>query len=135
MKRAIKIDAYERTVTEVQISEEDYKEIPRAIGCDLFCVGTYLPNGDALMVDDEGWLKEEVTKGFSLKLKGDGKAVFAGNGLIVGSDDEGGTDDVKTELIDLNMKIGFMADDVEITDDIRHEMTQVTITDWDGNEL
>ena len=133
MKRAIKIDAYERTVTEVQISEEDYKEIPRAIGCDLFCVGTYLPNGDALMVDDEGWLREEATKGFSLR--GFGEGIFAGNGLIVGSDDEGGTDDVKTELIDLNLKIGFMADDVEITDDIRNDMTQVTITDWDGNEL
>ena len=33
------------------------------------------------------------------------------------------------------MKIGFMADDVEITDDIRNDMTQVTITDWDSNEL
>ena len=133
MKRAIKIDAYERTVTEVQINEEDHEEISRAIGCDLFCVGTYLPNGDALMVDDEGWLKQDVTKGFSLR--GFGEGIFAGNGLIVGSDEEGGTVDTKTQLIDLNLNIGFMSEDAEITDDIRESMTQVTITDWDGNEI
>lgn len=86
--KAIKIDATEKTVTEVEY-DGDYKTIYKLGGFDTFTV-IDLGDGETLFIDDNGLLNEENTKFF--KLAGpDYKYAqpLAGNGVILGTDDEG----------------------------------------------
>jgi hypothetical protein len=89
MKKAIKIDAVNRTVTEVEIN--DWQDIAPAIGADLFtCVD--LGGGETLYVDDEGLLKNPE----HFMMIGGYPEPIAGSGLILGTDEMGESKD--TEL-------------------------------------
>ena len=108
--KAIKIDSYANTITEVEIGT-DFSEISRNIGCDLFCIGHTLPNGDTLFVDDEGWLNGNVTRAFGF----DGR-VMAGNGLIVGSNRSGDSVSAKSSLDKIKSLTEFPPEGWSISD-------------------
>ena len=60
MKKALKIDVVNQTVTSITINDinDIYKEIGN--GCDLFCCPVDFENGDTLYADDESLLRENV---------------------------------------------------------------------------
>ena len=88
--RGIQIDAEKRTVKEVRVIG-DYKAIYPFINCDCFTV-VGISDTEGIYVDDEGLLKEPkhffMYQGYPEPL--------AGNGLILGTNDEG--DSVDTQL-------------------------------------
>lgn len=88
----IVIDAKKREVREVEVDSENWRAIAGVLGCDYFTIAESLPNGDALFVDDEGWLKANAD-GF-----GFGEAIFAGSGFVLGSDEDGETVNAKTDV-------------------------------------
>ncbi len=91
--KAILLDAANGRITEA--SPKDWSEYKDLIGhgCDLFTVACYLPNGDALLIDDEGLLKNI---GHAIKVPWY-PAPLMGNGLIVGTGPDGETADCKSE--------------------------------------
>lgn len=93
MIRAILIDTYNDRVSEVRLRPDlgDYYE---HLKCDVITSGLRFQNGDVLFVDDMGLLKRP--KHF-FRLAGVDYD-FAGNGLIVGTDDFGETIDAKTDV-------------------------------------
>jgi len=122
--KAYKIDATNNVITTVELTE-NYRDITNAIGCELFCVGHTLKNGDTLFVDDEGWLNAKVKRVF----KFDGR-LFAGNGLIVGLNrNNGNSVSVKTKELDIAKLVEFASKGFEITDEMRdNAMGSWTIT-------
>ncbi len=86
MNKAILIDAINKTVREVTLPN-GLQSWYDAIGCELVTVAFNLDDYNSLLVDDEGLLKQPTCfflyKGYVQPL--------AGNGLIVGVDDEGNT--------------------------------------------
>jgi len=114
--KGIKIDCYRNTVDEVTINGADFEEINRAIGCDCFCVGARLPQGDILWVDDEGWINPNVTRAFQF---GTSNSTFAGNGFILGSTASGNSTNARSKLLDVAMSVTFMAPETRITDEMR----------------
>jgi|TARA_R110000824_G_scaffold338103_1_gene524634 hypothetical protein len=108
--KAVKIDATNRTITEVQVN--DFKDIQRHIGCDTFSQGMPLKEGDMLWVDDCGWMTAK--KAFTFMGN-----VFAGNGLITGSDEDGEEKDCLCNVAAARFLAKFMGEEKEITDDMR----------------
>lgn len=100
MKKAILINSELQTITEVEYNSID--DIQRLIGCRCFTVATYLDNEDAIYVDDEGL----YTPQFFFEYKG-AHQPFAGNGLVVGANDEGEGADVKISLEDVKKNVTF----------------------------
>lgn len=111
--KAYKVDSYNNTITTIEMTE-DYREISENIGCDLFCVGRTLPNGDTLFVDDEGFMNTNVTRGFMF----DGQ-FFAGNGVLLGGNRMGESDDVKTKELEFSTRVIFPPASFQIDDKIR----------------
>lgn len=92
--RAIVIDPFDQTVTEVVIEGNNLQEIYKILG--VSCIDAVrLPNGDAIYVDDEGLLKG--TTGF-FHLLGMIPNPLAGRGLLVGGDAEGRDADPSSNL-------------------------------------
>ena len=112
--KAYKIDAYSDVITEVKIN--DYRDIYSNIGCGTFCVATTLPNGDTLYVDDEGYLNQNVTRGFMFKGR-----FFAGNGLLIGGNKIGESVNVKTKELDVANMVTFMPERFTIPDEMRED--------------
>lgn len=110
--KAYKIDAYANRIDEVTVGE--YTDIYLHIGCDTFTIADQLPNGDTLYVDDEGYLNASVTRGFFWN-----GSFFAGCGLLLGSNDEGESVDVKTSELDVAESTNFPPQDFEIDDALR----------------
>jgi hypothetical protein len=123
--KAYKIDSSLNRIDTVLI--EDYKDIQDQIGCRCFAIATILENGDTLFVDDEGYLNSEVVHGFFY-----GGQFFAGNGLLLGGDDETGESvDVKTSELDVAGSTNFPPLDFEINDAMRDEaMSSWSVTAW-----
>lgn len=108
MMRAILIDAAARTITEIDIekgADSGAHALERAIGCDIFQMAMNYPNGDVLYVDEEGLLKP-APHWFRVR---SGHQAFAGNGVLLGSDNQGESVDVKTTLDDLRATVTFMS--------------------------
>ena len=99
--KAYLINAEARTITEVTVG--DYKTYYPLLGCDCFaCVG--IEDEDTIYVDDNGLLKPQ--QNFFLY---DGYAQpLAGNGLVLGTNDEGESVEPKITLETLKSKITFM---------------------------
>lgn len=105
--RGILIDPWLKQVTEVECREgiEDmYRLMSNPLGpkVDVFCIGLSWPNGDVLYVDDEGLLK----RGMRLFYPGRrDHQPLAGNGLILGSDNESNSTDAKLLLTEVQCLI------------------------------
>lgn len=94
--KAILISVHNQSVTQIEI-EDGLDSIYKAIGCDTIeAVHSYiLQGGDIIYVDEEGLLKDEpgpffVLNGFHQPL--------AGNGLVLGTDEEGDSCDAETPI-------------------------------------
>jgi hypothetical protein len=100
--KAIKIDVANQKISQVNIS--DYKEIYSQIGngCNLFCCPVQWENNDVLYADDEALLQESLEGCFAMP---DFNYPIVGNAIILGTDDEGESIDVKTKIAELQEKI------------------------------
>lgn len=78
MIRVIHIDPVAQTVSTVEI-ENSVEGLQKAVN-GYFAVATRLPNGDALLVDEEGSFKEH-TRGFYF---GGGRPVLVGPAIVIG---------------------------------------------------
>ena len=100
--KAILIDAKTKEVKEVEMGR-DYKEIYTQLECEMFQIGTYLSNEDAIYVDEEG-----LINGTDIFFTFEGAhQPFAGNGLIMGCDDEGESTDCKVSFNEVKDKVKF----------------------------
>lgn len=99
--KALKINTGNKTIEEIEISS--WKDIAPAIGngCELFAIPIIFENEDGIYVDDEG-LFNDFQGGFMLK---DWEYPIVGNALLVGSDDDGNSVDVKTSVDDLEKMV------------------------------
>lgn len=98
MKKALKIDVVNQTVTNITINDLDdiYKQIGN--GCELFCCPVSFENGDTLYADDESLLRENVEGCF---LMDNWSYAIVGNAIILGTDDEGESIDCKSSPMDI----------------------------------
>lgn len=105
MSKAILIDVTNKTVTNCEINH--YKEIYPLIGngCTMFTVPVELENMDAIYVDDEGLLHDEMKGGFILEGY---HSPLIGNAVIQGTDDEGESVDCKSTLEEIAARITFL---------------------------
>lgn len=103
--KAIFIDAKNGKVELVERDFKNYKLINEQIGCDIFAYATSFNNGDVLYVDDEGLFDRELNSFFTYE---GAHQPFAGNGLILGTDEEGDSVDAKTSLMEVASKVEFM---------------------------
>lgn len=114
--KAYRIDANQNRIDTVELSD-DFRDISKQIGCEIFCVARTLPNGDTVYVDDEGYLNKNVKRGFII-----GGQFFAGNGLMLGCDnDTGESQSVKTSLSIVEGLTQFMPVGAEISDKMRYD--------------
>ena len=106
--RAILIDPFACTVTEIEHDASDYKNVYPLLSHEtmpvrMFQIVRIGDDGDAIFVDEEGLLKPcdrwFILRGFSQPL--------AGKGVVLGSDDEGETTSAKTSLITVRGLIRF----------------------------
>lgn len=99
--RVILIDPKERSFTELEHDNSDYKNISKALGCDLFDVVRL--NDCDIYVDDEGLYNNDfffVIDGIEQPL--------AGRGLVFGVVDEEGNDTPCTLSVeDLEKRVSF----------------------------
>jgi len=100
--KAILIDAVNKEVKEVQIGK-GIEEMYKFLNCECFTIASYLPKNDAIFVDDEG-LMNGTDSFFTYE---GAHQPFAGNGLIMGSDDEGESTDCKVSLDEVKSKSNF----------------------------
>jgi hypothetical protein len=124
--KAIKIDSLLNTITEIEISD-DFRDISRNIGCDLFCVGHVLANGDTLFVDDEGWINTNVTRAFGFAGR-----ILAGNGLVLGCDGGGESVNVKSTLEEVRKLVEFPPVGWMVTDEMRDDMCKMSFSALDN---
>ena len=100
--KAILINAKTKEVKEVEMGK-DYNEIYTQLGCELFTAGMYMEQSDVMYVDDEG-LINGTDEFFTLE---GAHQPFAGNGLIMGTDDEGESTDCKLSFNEVKNKVKF----------------------------
>ena len=100
--KAIKIDVANQTISQVNIA--NYKEIYSQIGngCELFCCPIQYENNDVLYADDESLLRDNIEGCFTFP---DWNYPIVGNAIILGTDDEGESVDVKTKIAELQSQI------------------------------
>jgi hypothetical protein len=114
MLTAYLIEPAERRIREILIGH-GYDEVNAAIGSRMMCVGTYLPEGDTVYVDDEGLLSEEPKDFFRVNPRWTSAghvATLCGKGVVLGSDREGESVDVKISLEELADAVSWgLADD------------------------
>lgn len=118
--KAILIDPTLNTISEIEISD-DFRDISRNIGCELFCVGHVLANGDTLFVDDEGWLNSNVTRAFGFAGR-----ILAGKGLVLGCNGGGESVSVKSTLEGVRKLVEFPPIGWMVTDEMRDDMCRMT---------
>ncbi len=83
--KAVLIDSVNKVVSDVEY-DGDYRSIYALINCQAFDV-VALPSGDDCWIDDEGLLSLTDESPFFIY---DGRAVYAGSGLILGSNHDTG---------------------------------------------
>ena len=99
MKKALKIDVVNQTVTNILVDDNEsiYKEIGN--GCELFCCPVNFDNGDTLYADDESLLRENIEGCFMMS---DWQYAIVGNAIILGTDYEDGESiDCKSSPMDI----------------------------------
>jgi len=113
MKKSFKaylIDVNAETVTLVNVDKVNghcLTSIYKFLDCSCMTVATQYDNGDAIFVNDEGLLTQnEESKFFEVE---GAHQPFIGNGLLMGSDEEGDTQDIKTDFEEFKRKIKFLS--------------------------
>ena len=115
--KAILIDSYNRVVEEVSLDPDQnmLHQWYDHIKCDMAQVGHYITEHDSIIVDEEGLLKP-CDHFFTY----DGAhQPFAGNGLVVGVDEDGETVACDITLDEVKSKVRFH-NTVEVLDLIKH---------------
>jgi hypothetical protein len=105
---AVFIDTENQTVSNIQI-EPTLAAYYEKLNVSLISNAGYLPNGDWLMVDDEGLF---VDRPEFFSIKGNIHPRLAGNALIIGSDRNGNDRSAKTKAEDLT--VTFYAARIEV---------------------
>jgi len=100
--KAILIDSKNRQVKEVEIPK-GIDAMYKLLECQYFTIATYLDGNDAIFVDDEG-LMNGTDAFFTYE---GAHQPFAGNGLIMGSDENGESVDCKTRIDEVKSKVEF----------------------------
>lgn len=101
--KAFKIDVVKKDVYQVEITS-DIKSIYKHLECDCFAqVGRRMPNGDILLVDDNGLLNPSIGS-FEI---GTYPNSLSGHGILIGTDEAGETVDVKTSIDWLSRSVRF----------------------------
>lgn len=117
----IQIDSRQRTVNLVKVDNWTYNKITELIGhgCRIFTSVYYYPNEDTLYTDDEFLIREFDTEvddkgmynpadcGFIL-IPYSKEYPLWGNAVIVGADDDGESDNVKSILNNIRKDIVFI---------------------------
>ena len=85
MTRAILIDPFTETVSQVTLVDTKLKTIYNLLGCDLITITSAF--GADMVLDDEGLLKDSTSQRY-FKI-GINSQPYAGKALLVGSDEEG----------------------------------------------
>lgn len=88
MARAILIDPFTETVSQVTLVDTKLQTLRNLIECEIITMAG-LANGVDMILDDEGLLKDSNSQAY-FKI-GIGSQPFAGKALVVGTDDEGNT--------------------------------------------
>jgi len=103
--KGLLINPTDKTITEVEIAQ-GLQPIYDALGnnCTTFAVPIVYPNGDGMYVDDEGLFKQQ-NGGFQFP---NWSYPLLGNALILGSDEEGNSVDVKTTKEELLKDIEWL---------------------------
>ena len=109
MKKAIKIDAINKKIYEVEIHNE-LDDIYNHLDCDLFTCPVSLDNQDTLYVDDEGLLINLYDYKGSFYFKDFQQPLF-GHGLIIGTNNEGDSVDVKSTVEEIEKLVSFIPDE------------------------
>ena len=86
IKRAILIDPFNETITEVKMVDTKLQTIYTLLECRIITI-TSLANGIDMVLDDEGLLKDSESQAY-FKF-GIGSQPFAGKALIISTDDQG----------------------------------------------
>lgn len=86
IKRAILIDPFNETITEVKMVDTKLQTIYTLLECRIITI-TSLANGIDMVLDDEGLLKDSEKQAY-FKF-GIGSQPFAGKALVIATDDEG----------------------------------------------
>lgn len=114
--RVIKIDSVNKTVSEVELNDEDSLKGLQAIVEGLIEVAHELPNGDTLFVNEEGLMYSPM---HFFEIKG-GHQPFAGNGVIAGYDFESGeSTDAESAASQIRAMVTFLSVD-EVRRKYRH---------------
>ena len=109
MKKAIKIDVEKQTLEYITI-EDGLNPIYEAIGneCSCFCCPVSFENEDTIYCDDEILLDTDKIKGgFIME---DWQVPLCGNAIILGTDMEGDSVDVKSDIETLKNQIYFISE-------------------------
>jgi hypothetical protein len=103
--RAILIDAVNQNIEEVNLDEgkDMLQQWYNTLDADMVEVALYIDKYDSILVDEEGLLKP-CDHFFSYH---GGHQPFAGNGLIVGIDDEGWTVDCNIDIEEVVHNVKF----------------------------
>ena len=100
-RRAYLVDPTTKLISQVYI--KDYKDILRHIGCDMFTMAFRLDNADVMYEEANGLVDGKKHDYFAVLDAYD--APLAGRGLLVGSNAQGGDEDVRTNMLDLAMMV------------------------------
>jgi len=103
--RAILIDPEQRSITEIEYDNSDYKNICKLIDATLFDVARFADTRDAVYVDDNGLSANK--RFFHL----DGMATpLAGKGLVLGTDYQGESIEPEATVEGLEKVVMFLSD-------------------------
>ena len=100
-RRAYLVDPTTKIISQVYI--KDYMDIQKHIGCDMFTMAFRLDNSDILYVDVMGLI--DGKKHDSFAVLDAYERPLAGRGLLVGSNAQGGDENVRTNILDLAMMV------------------------------
>lgn len=108
--KAIKIDVIKQHVEEIDI-EDSLNSMYAELDCNTFTAPYSFANNDVLYVDDEGLLKDwENVKGAFFLKEWNVQPLF-GHGLIIGTNEEGESVDVSTNIEKIRNQIVFFKKD------------------------
>lgn len=106
--KIILIDPELKEVKQIELERKDGEtitELHRIMNCEIFTVPLIMDNQDGLYCDDEGLMKENHLYTFEAE---DGTVFkFVGKSLLIGTDEEGDSVDVKSKLQDIANRVDF----------------------------